>query len=101
MSRNYRYTYWVIDGPSVFGSHFGTMKRAKQFLLHIKADGFGYFKPEDINPEIERVKMFGPDNSMQFNVRRNGKWVDWWQGLYGKFKDGTREDYALVQEGKI
>jgi len=90
MNRNYRYTYWVIDGPVVFGSHFGTMRKATQFLLRIKENGFGYLKPQDINPEIERVKMFNPDNTMQFNVKRNGKWVDWWDGIYGKFKDDVK-----------
>ena len=92
MIKNYKYTYWVIDGSVVFGSNFRTMKRAAQFLLHIKANGFGYLKPESINPEIERVKMFTPGNSMQFNVKRNGKWVDWWDGLYGKFKNEQRDE---------
>jgi hypothetical protein len=91
MSRNYIYNYWVIDESGVFGK-YQSMKKAIGALRYFQKNGIGYLRPEDINLEIERVKISG--DSMSFQVKRDGKWVDWWEGLFGKYEYGVRESYS-------
>lgn len=82
--RGYKYLYQVIEGAGVFGKPFHTLLAAQAFLEKVRMQGYGYLEPIP-NAEIERIRKF-PDGGMQFDVRRDGKWVNSWEGRYGSLK---------------
>jgi len=68
--------YRIIDGAAVLSStyHLTTPSR-------ITSRG-----------EIERVTMVpeGKSYAYRYEVIRGGRWVSWWEGLYGRHKDESK-----------
>ena len=80
-SRSFSYRYKIISGAAVFSGLLESLKRAGVVLNQCER-AYPHFADE---MEIERVRVF--EHGQNYEVVRNGRWVDWWEGLYGIHRD--------------
>ncbi len=84
--RPYKYTYRIIAGAGVF-AEYKSLSRAIANLPAIQKIWNEHF-PGQV--EIERQRQFLDSGGLQYEVKRNGKWVNSWDGLYGDLKHETK-----------